>query len=369
MTLVTLPSRMAEKARWKPRFTGADFLPDALGGDDVGVNTHADAEDDTGDAGQGQGEGGDIGEDAGDRGHHNHHLAGQGKDAHKAGKAVLQKHKQSHQHKGDRSGLDHNILCTQAQGGGDGAVVPGIQAEGQGSALDLLGQVLRLLIGKGALDDALAPGNDGVDLGVRDQGIIHPDGYNAPQIPLGGCGKGGGALGAQFKGDHIFIGAGGLVLGSGHNGLHQVPALQDNGGVGASLLVDGKPLPEGEKGGIPQFPNGLLGVVFGFPCLPGEADDDPVLGGIGIDLVIGNALGDQAGADHLGGRLHLLVGGVVAIRGGKGGIHASPDIDAPADIRRTFNIGGCQVPVGDADPEEGKVRCRQNNDGDSEKGP
>ena len=149
----------------------------------------------------------------------------------------------------------------------------------------------------------------------------------------------------------------------------QVPALQDNGGVGASLLVDGKPLPEGEKGGIPQFPNGLLGVVFGFPCLPGEADDDPVLGGIGIDLVIGNALGDQAGADHLGGRLHLLVGGVVAIRGGKGGIHAAPDIDAPADIRRTFNIGGCQVPVGDADPEEGKVRCRQNNDGDSEKGP
>ena len=61
MTMVTLPSMMGsgpslEIWRWQSsqRFAVAKLFFDALSGDNVGVNAHADTKDDTGDAGQGR---------------------------------------------------------------------------------------------------------------------------------------------------------------------------------------------------------------------------------------------------------------------------------------------------------------------------
>ncbi len=62
MIVVRLESKMAEKAREKPREIGAQdvladgqLLLDPLEDEDVGVDGHADGQDDAGDAGQGQG--------------------------------------------------------------------------------------------------------------------------------------------------------------------------------------------------------------------------------------------------------------------------------------------------------------------------
>ncbi len=348
---------------------GADFLPDALGGDDVGIHTHTDTEDNTCNTRQGEGEGGDIRQQPGHRRHHNHHLPGEGKEPHKAGEAVLQHHVKGHQHKGNHPRLDHHILGSLAQGGRNGAIVPRIQSEGQGAALNLLGQRLGLLRSEAAANHSLAAGDDIIHRRVGNEGIIHPDGNNLPLVLPGSFRKFGGSLRAELKGNHILIGAGGGVRIHIANRADKVSALQNHLSGRLSFCVNLQTLPEGEHGRVPQLLDGLFRVIFGLPCLPRETDNNTVLGGIGVDLVIGDALGHQAGANHLGGRVHLLLGGVIAIRRDEGGVHTTPNINAPAYLRRTLDIGGGSIPAGDMDPKEGEVcRCQYHN-GDSKKGP
>ena len=229
----------------------------------------------------------------------------------------------------------------------------------QGARLDLVGQLGGFLAGKVTRDGALAVGDGLVDRGVRDHHVIHPDGDGAAHQLAGGLGKLFGPRLRELQADNVLILARGLVLGHGRSGADHIRALQDDvfrrgarGGAVDNAAVLGvlhglifHPLAEGELGGGRQLVDGLLGVEILLVAAPGEPDDDPVVGGVGVDLVVGNAVGHHSGLDDLLGRVKLFGGGLHPVRRAEGGLYAAPDINAPTDITGAFYVGDLKVPV------------------------
>src|SRR5699024_9656053 len=114
-------------------------------------------------------------------------------------------------------------------------------------------------------------------------------------------------------------------------------------GVLAGLVLHA--LAEGQLGGGGQLVNGGLGVVVLLVAAPGEPDDDPVVGGVGVNLVVGDALGDHTGFDNLLGGLQLLGGGLHPVRRAEGGLYAAPDVNAPTDVPSALYVGHLEIPV------------------------
>ena len=145
----------------------------------AGIHGHADGEEETGDARQGQHHGDQL-EDGDVQGD----VEDQGDVRQEAGQAVEDQHEDQHHDQADDPGpqaLLHRVL---AQAGPDGAHVDDLQGHGQGAVAHLDGQALRLLLGEVAGDLAAAP--DGrVDAGSGEHLPIQDDGQLVADVRLG----------------------------------------------------------------------------------------------------------------------------------------------------------------------------------------
>ena len=237
----------------------AQLFLDALGSDDVGVNTHADGEDDAGDAGQGQGEALKHREVAGDEGQRSRHLTGQSDAGQEAGQTVQSRHQNHDEGEGDDAGQHHGAQAVLAQTRADGGVAVHRQRKGQRAGVDLAGHLDHVLLREGARrrtgDDGRAVGDGGVDAGGADVLVVQPDADGAAGLIQAG-GRVAECLGALIGKleRHIVLGAAavdGAILGS--CALHH-RAVEDE------LSVCAAPLAEGQIGGGADLLNGGLGV-------------------------------------------------------------------------------------------------------------
>ena len=345
------------------------LLPHPAGGDHVGVHADADGEDQARDAGQGHGKGIHAGQEAGHRREADAHLARQGDDRHHTGQAEDNDHQQGDEDEGDDAGHQHGLQGLAAQGGGQGVEVGGGEGKGQRARLDLRRQGGGALAGEVALNHALAVADHRVDRGGGKAHVVHPDGDGLAHQPLRGLGELLLALFAELQRNHILGRAGGLVLVYGGLRLHHVGPFQDNrirrgprgrfiDLVAVFIVVHGliaAALPEGEHGRGGKLVNGLLRVKVRLVGLPGEAHDDPVVGLVGVELIVGDVLGDHAGLNDLLGRFQLGAGGLHPVRRAEGGLHAAPDVNAPADVAGPFDIGQLKVAVLSIYAEQGGI--------------
>ena len=329
------------------------FFLDALGGDDVGVNAHADTQDDTGNAGQGQRRPREHSKVAGNDSQRSGHLTKQRNGGNGAGQAVAHDHHDSNKGKGDDTGQDHDLQALGAQGRADGGVALGRQGERQRAGVDLVCQRGSAVLIEVALDDGLAAGDGLIDGGGGDVFIVQPDGDRAVvggQLG-GGIGKSGRAGGVELQLDDPALG---LVI-SGIGGSHVVTA--------EDLLARGRgAFAENHLGGGADLVDRRLGVEIRFIGLPGETDDDTILVAVNIALVVRNAQTDQAVLDNGFCRRHLFRGGIHIAGRHKGDIDAAADINAKTDIRSAFDVDvlGVAVLIADTkDRSQGKY-CDQN---------
>ena len=314
---------------------GKLFL-DTLGGDDVCVNAHTDAQDDTGDAGQSQGRTGENGKVAGNDGQGSGHLAEQRDGSDGTGQAVTHNHHHSDEDECNDTGQDHDFQALSAQRRADGGVALGRQGERQRAGVDLVRQRGSAVLIEIALDDGLAAGDGFIDRGGGDVGIIQPDGDGAVVGSLlgGGIGKSGCAGRVELQLDDPALG---LVI-RGIGGSHVVTA--------EDLLARGRgALAENHLCGGADLIDSRLGVEIRFAGLPGETDDDTILVVVNIALVVRNAQTDQTVLDNGFCRRHLFRGGIHITGRHKGNIDTAADIDTEADIRSPLDVDVLSVAV------------------------
>ena len=314
---------------------GKCFL-DALGGDDVGVNAHADAQDDTGNAGQGQRRSREHSEVAGNDSQRSGHLTKQRNGGDGAGQAVAHDHHDSDKGKGDDTGQDHDLQALGAQGRADGGVALRRQGERQRAGVDLVCQRGSAVLIEVALDDGLAAGDGLIDGGGGDVFIVQPDGDRAVvggQLG-GGIGKSSRAGGVELQLDDPALR---LVI-RGIGGSHVVTA--------ENLLARGRgALAENHLGGGADLIDSRLRVEISLAGLPGKTDDDTILVTVNIALVVRNAQADQTVLDNGFCRRHLFGGGIHITGGHKGNIDTAADIDTEADIRSSLDVNVLSVAV------------------------
>ena len=191
------------------RFAVFQLLFDALGGDDVGIHAHADGQNDTCDAGQGQGKAFKYREVAGHKGQRSRHLTGQRDAGQKARQTVQHRHEHHDEGKSDQTCQHHGTKAVFAQTGAHGRVAVHAQGKGQRTGVDLACHldhgVLRKGIRSRTGDDGLSIGNGGVDGGGAHVLVVQPDADAAligGQLG-GGIAKGLGTLGGKLEGDVI----------------------------------------------------------------------------------------------------------------------------------------------------------------------
>ena len=321
---------------------GKLFL-DALGGDDVGVNAHTDAEDDTGNAGQGQSGTAERREITGYDRQRGSDLTRQRDDGDGAGQTVAGDHQHRDDDKGDDTRQHHDLKALGAQGGADGGVAFGRQGKGQRAGVDLVRQRGSAVLREVALDDGFAVGDGLVDGGNGDALVIEPDGDGgaAARQLGGGVRKSGRALGAEAQLNDPALG---FVVADG-GGSHVV-AAED------LLAVGGGAFAEYHLGSGADLVNGGLGVEVRLAGFPRKTHDDTVFVGVGVAFVIGDAKTHQTVLDNRFGGRKLLIGGVHVVRGHKGDIHAAADINAETDVGCTLDVGVFGVAVLIADTED-----------------
>ena len=314
---------------------GKLFL-DALGGDDVGVNAHTDAQDDTSDTGQGQGRTREHSKVAGNDSQGSGHLAEQRDGSDGTGQTVTHNHHHSDERKGDDAGQNHDLQALGAQGRADGGVALGRQGERQRAGVDLVCQRGSAVLIEVALDDGLAAGDGLIDGGGGDVFIVQPDGDRAVvggQLG-GGIGKSSRAGGVELQLDDPALR---LVI-RGIGGSHVVTA--------EDLLARGRgALAENHLGGGTDLIDSRLRVEISLAGLPGETDDDTILVTVNIALVVRNAQADQTVLDNGFCRRHLFRGGIHITGGHKGNIDTAADIDTEADIRSALDVDVLSVAV------------------------
>ena len=323
---------------------GKLFL-DALGSDDVCVNTHADAQDDTGDAGQGQRGTREHAEVAGDDCQRGGDLAHQGDNGDGAGQTVAENHHQRDQDEGDDTGLHHNVQALGAQRRADGGVAFRGQGKRQRTGVDLVCQRGSAVLIKVALDDGLTAGDGLVDRGGGNVRVIQPDGNGAVVgSQLGGSGgKSGRTVGVELQLDDPAFG---LIVG-GACGSHVVTAQ--------NLLTRGRrSLAEHHLGGGADLIDSGLRVEVRFIALPGKTHDDTIFVVVDVALVVGDAEADKAILDNRFSCGHLGIGGLHIVGRHECNVHAAADIDAEADVRCPLDIGILGVAVGIAHTQNGR---------------
>ena len=96
-------------------------------------------------------------------------------------------------------------------------------------------------------------------------------------------------------------------------------------------------LAEGQKRRCGNLFNRRFRVEARLVAPPREADDNPVIRLIGIDLVVRDALGHHAQLDNRLGRLKLLRRRINAVRRAEGRLHAAANVDAPSYIADALN--------------------------------
>ena len=336
-----------------------EFFLDALGGDDVGVHTHADGQDDTGNARQGQGKALKHREVAGNKGQGGCHLTGQCNAGQKARQTVQHRHEHHDQCKGDDTGQHHGAQAVLTQAGADGGVAIHLQGKGQCAGIDLASHLYHSLLGEGvgcrAGNDGLAVGNGGVDRCSAHILVIQPDADAALGIcqASGGLTKGFGSLSGELQGDIILgrTAAGDravLSRGTFHHG-----AVQDQ------LAILAAALPEGQVGGGADLLNGSFWVKIRLAGLPGELQDQAVGAGVHVELIVGNVQGHQTVLDDQLCSLQLLLGGIVILRGHKGDVDAALDVHTKADILCPLDVGGGHIAVLCRHAEKRRVHKRK----------
>ena len=336
----------------------AQLFLDALGSDDVGVNTHADGEDDAGDAGQGQGEALKHREVAGDEGQGSRHLTGQSDAGQEAGQTVQSRHQNHDEGEGDDAGQHHGAQAVLAQTRADGGVAVHRQRKGQRAGVDLAGHLDHVLLREGARrrtgDDGRAVGDGGVDAGGADVLVVQPDADGAAGLIQAG-GRVAECLGALIGKleRHIVLGAAavdGAVLGS--CALHH-RAVEDE------LSVCAAPLAEGQIGGGADLLNGGFGVELRLARLPRELEDEAVGVVVHIQLIVGHIEGDQTVLDDQLSSLELVVGGVIAVGRDEGDVDAALDVHTKADVFRALDVGCGHITVLDCDAKECRIDERR----------
>ena len=321
------------------------LLLDALGRDDIGVNAHTDAEDDTGNAGQRQRGAGENGEITGDNRQRSRNLTQQGDDGDGAGQTIAADHHDRNEDKGNDTGLHHDIQTLGAQRRADGGVALSRQSKRQRAGIDLVGQRGGAILIKIALDDGLTAGDGLIDGGGGDIVVIQPDrdgAFVGSQLG-GGGGKGGGTVGIELQ---LYDPALSLIVG-GVGGSHIVTA-QD------LLTRGGRALAEYHLGRGADLVNSGLRVKVRLVALPRETHDDTILVVVNIALVIGDAEADKAILDDRFGCCHLLIGGIHITGRHECDIHAAADVNTEADIRCALDIDILGIAIGIAYTEDGR---------------
>ena len=327
------------------RFAVFQLLLDALGGDDVGIHTHTDSQNDTCNTGQGQGKAFKYRKIAGHKGQRSRHLTGQRDAGQKARQTVQHRHEHNDEGKGDQAGQHHGAETVFAQTGAYGGVAVHAQSKGQRTGVDLACHldhgILRKGVGGRAGDDGLSVGNGGIDGGGAHVFVVQPD---ADAALIGGQFGGSiakclGTLGGELEGNVILRAA--AVA---HSTVLRRGAF-DHGAVQNQLAVLAGSLAEGQVGGGADFLNGSLGVKIRLAGLPRKLQDQAVGVVVHIQLIVGHVQRDQTVLDDQTGGIQLLIRGIVAIRGHKGDVDAALDIHTKADILCTLDVGGGHIAV------------------------
>ena len=268
MTVVRLESKIVQNAFLKPASMAdlgdlpeVEFLADALEDQHVGVHGHADGQDDAGDAGQGQG-GVEIGHDA----HQDQHVQQQGQHRVDAGGPVVDQHEQHDQQQAAEGGHQPLADGIGAQRGADGPFLDVFQRRRQGARAQHQDDVVHLVDGEAAVDDAVA-GDDVLDGGHALDAVVEDDGERLADVGGGEPLELGGPLGIEGEADGR-----GAVLVLGAAGALQVLAGNDGGG-----LQHVKALVQAARIGL---------------------DDLQVLGQLAVVVLQRRFLGQEGAADH-----------------------------------------------------------------------
>ena len=359
---------------------GADLLLDALGGDDVGVNTHTDGKDDARDARQRQREAVEHREIAGYECERHGRLPQQRNNRHRAGQTVIRNHEQRHQHERDHACDHHGLQRVCSQAGADRAVILGRKRKRQRAGIDLVcqrdGFVARLVIRTVQCDHGVSVRDCRVNGGIRDHRVVHPDrdGSLGLRKARGGLGKALFAGIVEFQRNIILAVCSAVrivVHGSGR--AFDVLALKDDvlrrHTCGLALAVHFFTLAEREhRSGADLLDRGL-GVEIRLTFLPRETNDDTVLIVIRIHFVVRDVQVHKALLDDGLRRGHLLVRCVVAVGRHERHVHAASDVDAEADVLRALHPNFCCVAILRADAQERGKREHDDQDRNNKKLP
>ena len=339
---------------------------DALCGDDVGIHTHADGQNNAGDTGQGHGEAFKHREIAGHERQRCRHLTSQCHAGQKARQTVQDGHEYHDQRKCDQTGQHHGAQAVFAQAGADGRVAVHSQRKGQCAGVDLAGHLDDLLLREGI---GCRTGDDGRAIGDRS---VHGCGAHVLVIQPDADG----ALGRGQPGGHLAECLGTVVrklqrdeilrcTPAGHRAILGCSAL-DHGAVQNQLTVGTAALPEGEVRGGADLVDRRFRVKIRLTGLPRKLEDQAVGGVVHIQLIVGHVQSDQTVLNYKLRGLQLFFGGIVAIRRHKGDVYAALDIHTKADILCALDVGRGRIAVLGIHAEEGSVdeHCDQQHCGD-----
>ena len=194
--------------------SGAQLLLHPFEDQDVGVDRHADGQDEARHARQRQGD-----RDQLEEGEREGGVDQQRQVRQDARQAVVDGHEDHHHGQADDAG--HGALAQQvfAQRRADGAALDDLQGDGQRAVAQLDGQAIGAVLVEAAGDHTLALGDGGRDAGGRDQHLVQGDAQDVSNVRGGEVGKRLLAIIGQDKGDFEFIGGrvdrGGGVLQAG----------------------------------------------------------------------------------------------------------------------------------------------------------
>ena len=202
MIVVRLESKIAVKARLKPSadragdvFPQGPLLLDPLEDQDVGVDRHADGQDQAGDAGQRQ-----VGLEVGQDAEQDDDVEDQGDDGVDSGQAVINDHEGHDQEDGHQAG--HQALAdgVRPEGRADDPLFeildPGRKRAGLEDDDEVVGRFDREL----ALDDARIA-DPGVDVGRRLDLVVQDDGQGPADVGPGDLFEAAAAVGGEGEGD------------------------------------------------------------------------------------------------------------------------------------------------------------------------
>ena len=309
----------------------AQLFLDALGSDDVGVNAHADGEDDAGDAGQGQGEALKHREVTGDEGQRSRHLTSQSDAGQEAGQTVQSRHQNHDEGEGDDAGQHHGAEAVLAQAGADGRIAVHRQSERQRAGVDLAGH----------LDDILLGERVGCRAGAA--GLVQLGSGIAERL---------GTLVRKLERDIVFRAAAADRAVLGRCTLH-------HGAVQDELAVGTAPLPERQVGGGADFLNGGFRVEIRLTGLPRELEDEAVRVVIHIQLIVGHIESHQTVFNDELGCFQLVIGRVIVIGRDKGHIDTALDVHTKADVLCAFEVGSGHITILDRNAKECRIDKRR----------